>query len=58
MGVKQSLLLLGPEEGFSEGTNSSWGGRVVILVLVLSSTMVSCYYNYCTDGSTSHGNYG
>jgi hypothetical protein len=27
-------------------------------VLVLSSTVTSCYYNCCTDGSTSPGNYG
>jgi hypothetical protein len=27
-------------------------------MLVLSSTVVSCYYNCCTDGSTSPINYG
>jgi hypothetical protein len=27
-------------------------------MLVLSSTVASLYYNCCTDGSTSPGNYG
>jgi hypothetical protein len=27
-------------------------------MLVLSSAVASCYYNYCTDGSTSPGNCG
>jgi hypothetical protein len=27
-------------------------------MLVLSSAIASCYCKYCTDGSTSPGNYG